>query len=217
VKYEAEGQAGKILEGDEARVAGVALRRSMDVHGKTSADAELEGEPAATTSAEAQVLLETHPFYCLRFPTEAVGIGAKWNDTCKRRVGGVVGTREVVWELAKLEPGAPETGRRAELSYVGRYTEPTADGKERRGTVQGAVFFLVDRGEPYMIREQITVDVDPANALRTLTQLNHTFMHPRSGKPGKDGKPREELVLTTGDPAPAGINAPRPPEGAKAK
>src|SRR5690606_12242979 len=129
------------------------------------------------------------------FPEQAIGVGAKWRSKCQMRSGGVIDTRDVLWELKKLERD-PETGLRAELAYVGEYTSPGAKSA-LQGVVQGVLFFFVDAGEPHLIREEFTTATDSASAYMTRTSTVYQFSKLVEGPGGKetivrvDGKPLE--------------------------
>ncbi len=151
-----------------------------------------------------------HRFYCLRFPAEPIGIGAKWKDVCHLRTGGVVDTREVIWELTSISED-DKGRRRAEFTYLGRYTAPSPKG-DRTGTVQGILYYLLDAGEPHLLKEQLSTRRDPASTFVTTTTISYQFARLIKGK-GKD-KNKEIAVRTDGEPfpteAPAAPAAPAP-------
>lgn len=211
VGFEAEPPAGRFLEGDYKRVAHVQSEHAITGTGVRSGAATISAvasdDPAAPTTVDpplAADLSDVHRLFCIRFPDEAVGVGAKWSDTCKTVTAGVAGTRTVSWELSKLEDD-PAGGTRAELSYVGQYVQ-TVDRKampganestppttvERKGTVQGTLYFFVDDGEPHLMREQISLPIGRTGVV-VKTTVNIQFAHANPDDPSKrtrtDGAP----------------------------
>lgn len=206
VNFEAEPPAGPILENDEAQVNGLVTSHKLRATGERPGTTTIVGGPTAQAeSAAGKALAEAHRFYCLRFPEEAIGVGAKWRAKCHMRTGGVIDTRDVLWELKKLERD-PDTGLRAELTYVGEYTAPGPKGS-LQGVVSGMLYFFVDAGEPHLLREEFTLATDAASKFVTHTQVAYQFARL---VPGPDGK--ETAVRVDGKPFPSGpaLNEPRP-------
>ena len=137
-------------------------------------------------------LREVHRFFCLRFPEEPIGVGAKWKDICHLRTGGVIDTREVIWELTNLSTDA-KGRRRADFTYLGNYSAP-GEPTPRTGTVQGILYFFLDSGEPHLIKEQIVTRREPTSQFQTVTTISYQF-----GKFATDKKGKETVLRTDGD------------------
>jgi len=202
VHFEAEPPNGRIYAADEQRVDKLISRHNLLASGAREGDTEVEGLAEQLTSPAGQALRDVHRFYCLRFPEEPIGVGAKWKDVCHLRTGGAVDTREVIWELTNVSKDA-EGRRRAEFTYVGNYIAPGEKG-ERRGTIAGMLYFLLDAGEPHLLREKIVTRLDPASSFTTSTTISYQFGRLVKGKDGK-----ETAVRTDGEPFP--VAPPLPP------
>lgn len=201
VHFEAEPPNGRIYAADEQRVDQLITRHTLLASGAREGGTEVEGPAEQLASPSGEALREVHRFYCLRFPDEPIGVGAKWKDVCHLRTGGAVDTREVIWELTNVSADA-EGRRRAEFTYVGNYLAP-GDKGERRGTVAGVLYFLLDAGEPHLLREKIVTKLDPASQFQTSTTISYQF-----ARLVKDGQGKETAVRSDGEPFPV---APPPP------
>ena len=220
VHFEAEPPNGRIFAADEQLVDKLVTSHTLLATGAREGDTTITGDAAQAAAEPGQALKDVHRFFCLRFPDEPIGIGAKWKDVCHLRTGGVVDTREVIWELTSMSKDA-EGRRRAEFTYLGRYTAPSPKG-DRSGTVQGVLYYLLDAGEPHLLKEQISTRSDPTSKFYTTTTINYQFARLKPGKQGKKGK--ETWVRTDGEPfpeeapaapatpAPAGDMTPAPPK-----
>lgn len=196
--FEAEPPTGDALEKDEVIVAELETSHRIDASGLRISETAINGK---VENPAQQALTQVHRFYCLRLPSEAVGVGATWRDVCRTRLGGQIITRELVWKLAKLEE--TEEGTRAELEYAGRVRRMDPDAGLRSGEVKGALYFWVDAGEPHLLRERVVFTLDAERGLSTGTDLRYQF-----AKLGKD----DELIRTDGKPfdgSPVVLNDPR--------
>lgn len=196
--FEAEPPTGEALEKDEVIVSELETSHRIDASGLRSSETAINGK---VENPAQEVLRQVHRFYCLRLPSEAVGVGATWRDVCRTRLGGQIITRELVWKLAKLEE--TEEGTRAELEYAGRVRRMDPGIGVRSGEVKGALYFWVDAGEPHLLRERVVFMLDPDRGLNTATDLRYQF-----AKLGKD----DELIRTDGKPfdgSPVVLNDPR--------
>ncbi|HLT40494.1 MAG TPA: hypothetical protein VK034_29650 [Enhygromyxa sp.] len=196
--FEAEPPAGEPLEQDEAAVAELETAHRIDASGLRISETAIHGTVASPAQ---QALSQVHRFYCVRLPSEAVGVGATWRDTCRTRIGGQIITRELVWRLAKLE--STEEGTRAELEYAGRVRRIDPEGGVRTGEVKGGLLFWVDAGEPHLMRERVAFVLDAQRGLNTTTDLRYQFT-----KLGAN----DELIRTDGKPfeqSPVVLNEPR--------
>lgn len=212
VHFEAEPPNGRLLENDEKAVSGLVTRHKLKATGERVGATEIaEGPKEQVDSAAGKALADVDRFFCVRFPDQPIAVGAKWRATCHVRSGGVVDTRDVLWELEKLERD-PDTGLRAELSYLGKYKAPGVKGS-LEGVISGVMYFFVDAGEPHLIREQFTMQTDAASQFVTHTSVAVQFAKLTKGPDGK-----ETAVRVDGKPFPPGeaINAPKPepPPGA---
>jgi hypothetical protein len=197
--YEAEPPTGAGLEADEHQVASVATSHRIDASGLRLTETAVQGETSPTLAAQ---LSELHRLYCIRLPSEPVGVGATWRDVCRMREGGSLITRELTWRLAKLEQS--EDGHRAELEYAGRARRLDMKGKLVDGEIKGALFLWVDAGEPHLILERLVFTLDAEKGVSTGTDLRFQF-----AKLGEDG---EQLIRTDGKPfehQPHALNDPR--------
>ena len=199
--FEAEPPAGRFLQGDYDRVAHVRSRHAITAtgfrSGVTALDA-LDPGPAIDPSIDDVLgaeLSDVHRFFCIRFPDEPVGVGAKWSDTCTTVSAGTPGKRTVTWELSKLADD-PAGGKRAELSYVGTYEQLARDQSavQRQGTISGTLYFFVDDGQPHLMRETIAVALGRTGVV-TKTSINIQFAREDSGAP-------QGRVRTDGGPFP---------------
>lgn len=201
--FEAEPPTGDTLEKDEAAVAELETSHRLDASGLRSSETAIKG---SIETPAAKSLTQVHRFYCLRLPSEPVGVGATWRDVCRTRLGGQIVTREVVWRLTKLEDS--DEGTRAELEYAGRVRRVDEDSTVRTGEVKGMLYFWVDAGEPHLLRERVVFTLDENNGLGTATDLRYQFA--KLGKGDElirtDGKPFTDSPLVLNDPrsVPAG-------------
>lgn len=203
--YEAEPPAGSGLEADERQVAALETAHRVDASGLRNSETAVHGEAPAKLGKQ---LAQVHRLYCLRFPAEAVGLGATWRDACRMRQGGQLVTRELTWRFAKLERNDVD-GARAELEYAGRVRRVGPDGKAINGEVKGVLYFWVDAGEPHLMRERLGFVLNPQNGVGTTTDLRYQFT--RLDEDGEtllrtDGKPFEQSPNALNDPrsAPSG-------------
>lgn len=185
--YEAEPPAGSGLEADEKQVAALRTSHRIDASGLRITDTEVQGD---ASPAHGKALAQVHRLYCIRLPSEPVGVGATWKDVCRLRQGGSIVTRDLTWRLAKLED--TEDGVRAELEYAGRVRRIDPRGKLLNGEIMGALFFWVDAGEPHLMRERVGFVLDASKGVSTGTDYRYQFT-----KVGEDG---EELLRTDGKP-----------------
>ncbi len=213
VHFEAEPPNGRIFEGDEKRVDKLVTSHTVLASGAREGDVTISGDAGQAATPEGAALKDVHGLLCLRFPDEPIGVGAKWKDVCHLRTGGVVDTREVIWELSSVSKDA-EGQRRAELTYLGRYTAPSPKG-DRTGTVQGVLYFLLDAGEPHLLKEQLSTRRDASSTFVTTTTISYQFAKLVKGTKGKQ-KGKEIAVRTDGvafpaaDPTPASAPVPAP-------
>jgi hypothetical protein len=201
VHFEAEPPNGRIFEGDEKKVDKVVTRHRLRSSGEKTGDAELTGDAAQLASKEGAALSEVHRFFCIRFPDVPIGVGAKWKDVCHLRTGGAIDTREVIWELTRITKD-DQGRRRADFTYLGRYTAP-GDPDDRTGTVQGVLYYLLDAGEPHLIKEQIVTRRGAESSFATTTTIQYQFARLK-----KDRKGKEVATRTDGEPFPT--EAPKP-------
>ncbi|WAS96908.1 hypothetical protein [Nannocystis punicea] len=195
VNFEAEPPNGKFLDNDEKAVHQLVTTHRLLATGERPGTTSITGPKEQAESKPGQALVDANRFFCIRFPEEAIGVGAKWRSKCQMRSGGVIDTRDVLWELKKLERD-PDTGLRAELSYIGEYTSPGAKAP-LEGVVRGTLLFFVDAGEPHLLREEFQTATDKASAYKTHTTLAYQFV---KLVPGPDGK--EVAMRTDGKPFP---------------
>ena len=207
VNYEAEPPNGRIFEADEKLVDKLVTSHTILATGAREGATTIAGDATQAASPAGQALADVHRFLCLRFPDEPIGVGAKWKDVCHLRTGGVVDTREVIWELTSMSKD-PEGHARAEFTYLGRYTAPSPTG-DRSGTVQGVLYYLLDAGEPHLLKEQISTRSDPTSNFFTTTTISYQFARFKKGKKGKKGK--EITVRTDGEPFPEAAPTPAAP------
>lgn len=189
-KFEAEPPAGKIYEADEKQVSDLVTRHTLLASGARDGATEVTGPADRVASSSGKALADVHRFFCIRFPEAPIGVGAKWRDTCHTRTGGVVDTRDVVWELTKLH--TVDGMRRAELTYLGEYRSPGLKG-EQTGTISGILHFIVDAGEPHLIREAIQLKLGATGAATVTTTLAYQFT-----RIAKDARGNEKIVRTDG-------------------
>lgn len=217
VNFEAEPPNGRFLANDEKAVNQLVTTHELQATGDRPGATTIAGPKEQAGSKAGQALAEVHRFYCLRFPNEPIGVGAKWRSKCHMRSGGVIDTRDVVWELQKLERD-PDTGLRAEIAYTGEYTAPGAKGS-LQGVIRGMVLFFVDAGEPHLIREEFTTATDSASKYVTHTSQVFQFVKLVAGPDGKetavrvDGKPLPAVQPMNERPA-GDAKAPAAPAGA---
>ncbi|MDC0716268.1 hypothetical protein [Nannocystis bainbridge] len=195
VNFEAEPPGGKFLTTDEDAVKQLVTSHKVLATGDRPGATTVTGPKAQAESKPGLALADAHRLFCIRFPDQAIGVGAKWRSKCQMRTGGVIDTRDVLWELKKLERD-PDTGLRAEVAYIGEYTSPGAK-TPLEGVVRGTLLFFVDSGEPHLLREEFTTQTDKASTYVTHTTLAYQFA---KLVPGPDGK--EVAVRTDGKPFP---------------
>lgn len=206
VHFEAEPPTGQLLENDENEVRGLVTRHGLKASGERVGTTEIvDGPKELAESPPGKALSEVHHFSCIRFPEQPVAVGAKWRATCHQRTSGVIDTRDVLWELDKIEHD-PDTGLRAELSYLGTYLAPGPKGT-LEGVIRGSMFFFVDAGAPHLIREEFTMARDAASQFVTHTTLVYQFARLVTEKGVEtavrvDGKPFPPAAAPA--PAPAG-------------
>jgi hypothetical protein len=185
--YEAEPPAGSGLEADEKQVAALRTSHRIDASGLRITDTEVQGEGSPK---QLDALAQVHRLYCIRLPSEPVGVGATWKDVCRLRQGGSIVTRELTWRLAKLED--TEDGVRAELEYAGRVRRIDPKGKLLNGEIMGGLFFWVDAGEPHLMRERVGFVLDAGKGVSTGTDFRYQFT--------KVVGDSDELLRTDGKP-----------------
>ena len=203
--YEAEPPAGKGLEIDERAVSEIVTAHRLDSSGLRASKTSVQGEASPAINEQ---LAAVHRLYCLRLPSESVGVGATWRDVCRTRLGGQLVTRELTWRLAKLDR-SDESSARAELEYAGRVRRVDDSGKLINGEVKGVVYFWVDAGQPHLLRERVGFVLNPVNGLGTTTDLRVQFtLLDEDGETllRTDGKPFEQSPNALNDPrsAPSG-------------
>jgi hypothetical protein len=185
--YEAEPPAGSGLEADEKQVAALRTSHRIDASGLRITNTEVQGD---ASPKHADALAQVHRLYCIRLPSEPVGVGATWKDVCRLRQGGSIVTRELTWRLAKLED--TEDGVRAELEYAGRVRRIDPNDKRLNGEIMGGLLFWVDAGEPHLMRERVGFVLDAGKGVSTGTDFRYQFT-----KVVGDG---DELLRTDGKP-----------------
>ncbi len=207
--FEAEPPAGRFLEGDYNRVAHVRSTHPITATGRRATETQLDSldEARSIDDALTAELSDVHRLFCIRFPDEPVGVGAKWSDTCKTVTAGTVGKRTVAWELSKLEDDTAG-GKRAELTYVGQYTQSLVEkGRtvQREGTVSGVLYFFVDDGQPHLMREKLAVPLGRTGVV-TQTSINIQFARVSPDAPDvrlrTDGTPFPQRAPGQRTPAP---------------
>jgi len=201
--FESEPNVGKILAADEDRVKNVVSKHRISANGKRLGDIVLSEADRASPSTR-EVLSKAHRFYCLRFPELPVAVGATWTDTCTTRTGGVLATRDVEWTFVSSTEAPDATGKRAELQFRGTYTSHERHG-DRNGHIQGVLLFHAGVGEPHVLKERITVPLEPGHVIETT--LNHQFAKLVASKTGE-----QQVLLTDGSPFPdvPAVNQPPP-------
>ncbi|MCA9682870.1 MAG: hypothetical protein KC457_11785, partial [Myxococcales bacterium] len=171
--YEAEPPAGEGLERDEKQVAALATSHRIDASGLRTTETAVVGPAEAAESPAGKALVGVDRFFCIRLPAEPVGEGATWQDVCRQRQGGVIVTRDLTWQLAKIED--TKEGTRAELQYAGSVAKQDNKGEWIRGQVKGALYFWVDAGEPHMMRERMQFVLNAGKSLSSGTDLRVQF------------------------------------------
>lgn len=200
VHFEAEPPAGQFLINDENEVRGLVTRHTIKASGeRVGPTAIVDGPKEQAESPEGKALVELDQFFCVRFPEQPIAVGAKWRATCHQRTSGVVDTRDVLWELDKLDRD-PKMGLRAELSYLGKYIAPGPKGT-LEGVIRGTMYFFVDAGAPHLIREEFTMARDAASQFVTHTTLAHQFALLIKDKGGKETAVRVDGELFPEAPA----------------
>ncbi len=183
LNYDAEPPTGTFMKQDELQVSELVTSHTLFADGRYGGPTKVEG-PAERVSAPAgQALTAAERFYCLRLPKEPVAERASWKSRCRRRVGGKVDEREVVYVLKTLgeEPGTGE--KRAEIAYIGSYTTTDPKLGERKGAVTGSIFLWVSTGELHMIREKISLTMDDGRGLSTQTTMKTQLSRLDPGPP----------------------------------
>jgi hypothetical protein len=209
-KFEAEPPTGRILEQGEKRFAGVTSKHAIDARGLKSGDATIVGPPGPPDFADTDLgksLVPVHRLACLRLPSEPVAIGAKWSDSCAFFLGGQIAKQDVVWELTALSDD-PVSGKRAELSMLGKLAVADDKDGERTGVIEGKLYFFVDAHAPHIYRARARVALGKDQKLQTETTVNLQFGHvDASGTVTRtDGQPMP--------PPPPRAVPPTPPSGA---
>ncbi|MBL9100070.1 MAG: hypothetical protein JNL82_03875 [Myxococcales bacterium] len=208
-KFEAEPPAGKVYETDEKQVSDLVTRHTLLASGAREGATEVLGPADRVATAPARALADVHRFFCIRFPAAPIGVGAKWRDTCHMRTGGTVDTRDVVWELSKLH--TVDGMRRAELTYLGEHRTPGPKG-ELKGTVSGILHFIVDAGEPHLIREVIQQKIGDSGAATVTTTLAYQFTRIIKDKAGNEKVVRTDGAVFPGLEQPTkAADKPKPP------
>lgn len=177
-KFEAEPPTGRILEQGEKRFDGVTSSHTIDARGLKVGDATIVGPPGPPSFADSDLgksLVPVHRLACLRLPSEPVAIGAKWSDNCSFFLGGQIARQDVVWELTAISDD-PTSGKRAELSMIGKLAVADEDG-ERTGVIEGKLYFFVDAHAPHIYRARAQVSLGTSNKLQTETTVNLQFGH----------------------------------------
>lgn len=195
VHFEAEPPNGRIFESDERKVDKLVTRHTLRSNGARDGETEVSGPAEQQSSSDGLALHEVHRFFCIRFPDVPIGVGAKWKDVCHMRTGGVVDTREVLWELTRISTD-DKGRRRADFTYAGNYLAP-GEESPRMGSVQGILYFFLDEGEPHLIKEQIATVRDPQSRFQTVTTATYQF-----AKLGKDKHGKPIYLRTDGEPFP---------------
>lgn len=175
-RFEAEPPTGKILEQDEKRFADVRSHHRVDARGLKVGDATIIGPAGPPDFADTDLgraLVAVHRYGCIRLPTEPVAVGAKWSDTCHFVFGGQVSRVDAAWELTALSDD-PVSGKRAELTMLGKLAVPSAGG-ERAGTIEGKLYFFVDAHAPHILRMRARVPLKPGQSMESTTTLNLQF------------------------------------------
>lgn len=211
VHFEAEPPNGRIFTADEQRVDKLVTSHTLLASGAREGVTAIQGPKDQLEDPANAALSDVHRFLCLRFPDEPIGVGAKWKDVCHMRTGGVVDTREVIWELTSINKDA-EGRRRGEFTYLGRYTAPGEKGP-RTGTVAGMLYFMIDAGEPHLLKEKLVTRLTPDSQFETTTTIAYQFARLIRDKSGK-----EIAVRTDGEPFPSEPTTPpaTPPDPAGA-
>jgi len=177
-KFEAEPPTGRILEQGEKRFDGVTSTHRIDARGTKVGDATIVGSPGPPSFSETALgksLVPVHRLGCLRLPSEPVAVGAKWSDTCTFFLGGQIARQDVVWELTAISDD-PASGKRAELSLLGKLVVADDDG-ERSGVIEGKLYFFVDAHAPHIYRARAKVALGTGQKLQTETTVNLQFGH----------------------------------------
>jgi hypothetical protein len=205
-KFEGEPPTGKLFEQDESHVKHLVSTHELWASAKRGGTTAIEGTPGA--GASASDLAQVHRFYCIRLPDAPVAVGETWTDRCATWIGGALMQREVTWTLKSIDDD-PVAGKRAELRAVGKVSTGAGD-TARTGTIESALFFFVDKGEPHILRERIVTSAGKSQ--QTTTTVNVQFAHVvGEGTQRTDGQPFP--------PPPAGAEptgVPTPPASAQA-
>lgn len=210
-KFEAEPPTGRILEQGEKRFDGVTSSHGIDARGLKLGDATIVGPAGPPDFADTELgksLVPLHRLACVRLPSEPVGIGAKWSDSCALVFGGQLARMDVAWELTALSDD-PISGKRAELSMVGKLIITDDDDGERTGVVEGKLYFFVDAHAPHILRLLGKVPLGAGQKLETETSLNLQFGHvdDKGVVTRTDGQPMPPPPPRAAPGAPAGAPA----------
>jgi hypothetical protein len=195
--FEGQPPAGPLLEADELKIRDVTSRHSITATGYREGPTQLQTDDRELDPGLAESLATIHRLYCIRFPKEPIGVGAKWNDSCQTFDRGVAVTRNLLWELSELRDDA-EVGKRAELRGIGEYVVPGPKG-DRKGTVEMILYFFVDHGEPHLLRERRSVPVSEQRGAHTKETVSIQFSKVLQGDPAR-------TVRTDGRPFPTGAH-----------
>ncbi len=175
--FDAELPLGKALKIGEAKVAPLVSSHRINAQGERLGTTKVSAPEGLSTGAEAMALRGTHRMFCLSFPDQPVAVGETWPSSCRLYVGGQVQQRTVTWRLQALEDD-PEVGQKAVLTMSGDVStaDPKIPGKRRGGSIAGKLYFLVDKGEPFSLRQKIHLQSPAGNGLNTEMDLHTQFV-----------------------------------------
>lgn len=182
VAFQGEPPAGGTLEAGEAPMLQLTFRQRIDATGRALEPARIEGDPAARARPDMAALVGAHQLFCLRLPSEPVGVGAVWKDECRIWSGQQLVVRDVEWTLRKLDVDPDGAGRRAELAVKGLQLATDADGNPRRGSLSGVLFLWADPGEPHLYEELVRLPLGD-QGLETKMRLRVQFARPDPAHP----------------------------------
>ncbi|MCB9748774.1 MAG: hypothetical protein H6713_02080 [Myxococcales bacterium] len=183
LNYDAEPPTGTFMRQDEAQVADLVTRHTLFADGRYGGPTQVEGPKEQAEAPAGQALAVAERFFCIRLPAEPIAERASWKSRCRRRVGGKVDERELVYILKTLDV-EPETGeQRAEIKYIGSYKTTDPKLGERSGAVTGTLFFWVTTGEPHVMTEKISLSINDERGLATQTTTKTQFSRLDPGPP----------------------------------